>query len=68
MALERELCCKDRAADRRRCPLEQSREQRVLERADLVLHANVRLNAAFGVCVLQRFHVGTIMKFEQLFD
>lgn len=68
VAFERQFGGEDRAADGRRRTFKQTGKQRVFEGADLVARANVRLNTAFGVRILQRFDVGAIMKFEQLLD
>ena len=66
MALKRQFCRENRPADGRRRPLEDPGKQRVFERTDLVPRAGHRLDAPFGVCVLQRSDIGAIMKFEQL--
>ena len=68
MPLEGQFCSEYGAADRPRRTIEESCEERVLERTDLVQIADLVLHLAAGISMLQRFYVSAIVELEQLFD
>jgi hypothetical protein len=68
MTLQRQLCGEYRTTDRHSCPVEDSGEQRILERSDLVSVPILGIDLTCGVCVLQGPDIGTTMKLSQFID
>ena len=68
MPLEGQLRGQDRTPDGPCRTIEDALEERILERADLVEVSDLALHPATGIGMLQRFHVGAIVKLQEPFD
>ena len=68
MPREGQLRGQDRTPDSPCRTIEDALEKRILERADLVEVPDLALHPATGIGMLQRFHVGAIVKLQEPFD